>query len=76
MNISSKIPSLAFIMIMLFLLSTSCQSVKPYQRAYLNDRDMQFGAETVEFMEQKAQAYREGASGAGKGKTSGGCGCK
>lgn len=37
---------------------------------------MQFGSSTVENMEQKAHAYREGASGAGKGKTSGGCGCK
>ncbi len=55
---------------------TSCQSVKPYQRAYLNDKDMQFGSQTAEMMEQKAQAFREGASGAGKGKTSGGCGCK
>lgn len=63
-------------LIILIMVFTSCQSVKPYQRAYLNDRDMQFGSQTAEGMELKAQAYREGASGAGKGKTSGGCGCK
>lgn len=61
---------------MLCLACTSCQTVKPYQRAYLNDRDMQFGSHTAEVMEQKAQAYREGAAGGGKGKASGGCGCK
>lgn len=58
------------------LVFASCQSVKPYQRAYLNDREMQFGSMTVESMEQKTHAYREGATGAGKGKASGGCGCR
>ncbi len=67
--------------LILFLLITvtilaSCQSVKPYQRAYLNDRDFQFGIAAAETMEQKTHAYREGASGAGKGKSSGGCGCR
>ena len=61
---------------LILLFFSSCQSVKPYQRAYLNDRDMQFGSMTVETMEQKTHAYREGAAGAGKGKTSGGCGCR
>jgi len=65
-----------FILFFALTLFASCQTVKPYQRAYLNDRDMKFGSATAENMEQKAQAYREGASGAGKGKTSGGCGCK
>lgn len=64
------------IAVVLYVLLNSCQAVKPYQRVYLNDRDMQFGVFTQEFMEQKVQAYREGASGAGKGKTNGGCGCK
>lgn len=58
------------------LILTSCQAVKPYQRAYLNDRDMIFGSSASENMEQKLHAYREGAAGAGKGKTSGGCGCR
>jgi hypothetical protein len=58
------------------LVITACQSVKPYQRAYLNDREMQFKNSTVENMELKAQAYREAAAGTGKGITSGGCGCK
>jgi hypothetical protein len=58
------------------LFTASCQSIKPYQRAYLNDRDMQFKNAAAENMELKAQAYREAAAGTGKGKSSGGCGCK
>ena len=69
-----KVCVLLFVLITFFL--ASCQTVKPYQRAYLNDRDMVFGTATVEMMEVKTHAYREGAAGAGKGKTSGGCGCR
>ena len=66
-----------WIIFLLFLmLFSSCQSVKPYQRAYLNDREMAFGSTAAEAMEQKTHAYREGAAGAGKGRTSGGCGCR
>lgn len=65
---------------LLFLLFTvllmSCQSVKPYQRAYLNDRDMAFGSSAAKSMELKTQAYREGAVDTGKGKSAGGCGCR
>ncbi len=75
MRIKTATRILLFLMFLLIVI-TSCQSVKPYQRAYLNDKDMQFGSQTAEIMELKTQAYREGASGAGKGKTSGGCGCK
>lgn len=35
------------------LVFASCQSVKPYQRAYLNDREMQFGSMTVEAWNKK-----------------------
>lgn len=58
----------------LFLL-TSCTSVKPYQRAYLEDKDMAFKQNAPEKFEQSAQTYREGAAGGGMGKSSGGCGC-
>jgi hypothetical protein len=74
--LTKKLSRLLILMVILLVVFASCQSVKPYQRAFLNDRDMQFGSQTAEGMELKAQAYREGASGAGKGKTSGGCGCK
>lgn len=53
----------------------SCAAVKPYQRAYLNDAAMQPGKLPIEKFDENAQAYREGASGGGTGKASGGCGC-
>lgn len=54
---------------------TSCTSIKPYQRAYLEDRDMAFKQNAPEKFEQSAHTYREGAAGGGMGKSSGGCGC-
>jgi hypothetical protein len=53
----------------------SCTSVKPYQRAHLEDRDMKFGHNEPERFEHSAHTYREGASGGSMGKSSGGCGC-
>lgn len=58
----------------LWILS-SCTSIKPYQRAYLEDKDMAFKQNAPEKFEQSAHTYREGAAGGGMGKSSGGCGC-
>lgn len=54
---------------------TSCTSVKEYQKNKLNDSEMQLSARKVQKFEMSFQSYREGASGANGGKTSGGCGC-
>ena len=53
----------------------SCVQVKPYQKVYLNDDEMQMKARIAEFNEINAESYREGASGANGGKAGGGCGC-
>jgi hypothetical protein len=53
----------------------SCSPVKAYQKAYLNDSEMELSARKVQKFETNFQAYREGASGATGGKTGGGCGC-
>jgi hypothetical protein len=53
----------------------ACTPVKPYQRAYLNDQAMGMGTPTLGKFNENAHSYREGASGGGRGKTSGGCGC-
>jgi len=73
--LSAIVKKALFVLAIAFIL-VGCQSVKPYQRAYLNDREMEFGSATVENMEHKAHAYREGAVGGGKGKSAGGCGCR
>ena len=52
-----------------------CVSVKPYQKMYLNDEDMDLGIRKIESEEASFESYREGASGANGGKVGGGCGC-
>ncbi len=54
---------------------SSCEAVKPYQKAYLNEEEMQLSMRKVEAYELNFQSYREGASGANGGKVGGGCGC-
>ena len=61
--------------ITLFVILQACAAVKPYQRAYLNDDNMQAGKRSIEKFEENAHTYREGSSGGGSGKASGGCGC-
>jgi len=62
--------------LMVFLLVFgSCRTVRPWQRNYLNDESMQLGKRPIEKFAGNVHTYREGASGGGTGKTSGGCGC-
>lgn len=64
------------VVIMLVLVGiTSCNSVKEYDKQYINDPDMKLSARTSERYETIFQVYREAASGANGGKTGGGCGC-
>lgn len=53
----------------------SCQSVKEYNKMYLNDAEMNLAARKTQKSEMNFMLYREGASGANGGKTGGGCGC-
>ena len=64
------------VVIMLVLVGiTSCNSVKEYDKQYINDPDMKLSARTSERYETTFQVYREAASGANGGKTGCGCGC-
>ncbi|NEM99043.1 DUF4266 domain-containing protein [Pontibacter burrus] len=56
-------------------LLSSCETVKPYQKTYLNEEEMQLSARKVQTFEMNFESYREGASGATGGKMGGGCGC-
>jgi Domain of unknown function (DUF4266) len=62
-------------LIILIILFSSCKTVKPYQRIYLNDEAMQMNKRTMEKFTSRVHTYREGASGGGRGKSTGGCGC-
>lgn len=59
----------------LLLLFCGCKTVKPYQRAFLNDEAMQTGTHTIDKFRLKMHSYREGASGGHKGRAGGSCGC-
>jgi hypothetical protein len=65
---------LFIILLFTFFLVVGCSPVKPYQRMYVNDREMNMQQGARKFEEQ-AQVYREGAAGGGSKKGSGGCGC-
>jgi len=64
-----------FLLIPLGFFMHSCTSVKPYQKMYLNDSEMELATRKSEKFEQSFLLYREGASGANGGKSGGGCGC-
>lgn len=53
----------------------SCTSVKPFQKQFLNDAEMELAARKAQKFESNFMSYREGAAGANGGKTGGGCGC-
>jgi Domain of unknown function (DUF4266) len=53
----------------------SCVSVKEYQKSKINDAEMELANRKIEKFETSFYLYREGASGANGGKSSGGCGC-
>lgn len=57
------------------LVIQGCTSVKPYQRSYLNDSQMESGIQQIEQFEQGVFNYREGSMTSGTKKGKGGCGC-
>jgi len=61
--------------LMLTFCGFGCQSVKPYQRIYLNDPEMQMGSNSGKKFEDYVETIREGATPAAGTKSSGGCGC-
>jgi hypothetical protein len=72
---TSKIKIVILILSTSYLILSSCATVKPYEKMYLNQEDMQLDSNKLEVFEDNFQAYREGAVGGGGGKVGGGCGC-
>jgi len=64
-----------FILCIIYLSMNSCVTVKPYQKVYLNQEDMELSDSKLIFFETNFETYREGAAGANGGKVGGGCGC-
>ena len=61
--------------IALIVVTTSCETVKEYQKNRINDSEMALANRRVERNEMNFMSYKEGTSGANGGKTGGGCGC-
>lgn len=57
------------------LLCTSCKSLQPYERIYVNDREMKMDLSGGQAFENYVESIREAALPAGGQKASGGCGC-
>jgi Domain of unknown function (DUF4266) len=74
MRIPNRPYRFLFLLIVVYI-GQGCTTVRPYQRAYLNDERMQLGRRPIEKPDENAQIYREGSTGGGGGKASGGCGC-
>ena len=70
-----KIINIALLLLVSSMMMTSCATVKPYQKMYLNHEDMELTNSKLEVFEINFQTYREGAAGAVGGKVGGGCGC-
>lgn len=75
MHTTDRQLTLAVLLLATACILYGCTEVKPYQRAYLNDAAMRPGKTDIEKFDNSVHAYREGASGGGNGKASGGCGC-
>ncbi len=67
----NKLALLAFITI----LFASCKTLKPYERIYVNDPQMQMGNAAPKNFENYVHSIREGAIPPASSKSSGGCGC-
>ncbi len=62
-----------FVLTILFL--ASCKVLKPYERVYVNDPEMQLAKSPCKNVEGYVESIREGATPAAGSKSSGGCGC-
>ena len=61
------------ILVAIFL--ANCTTLKPYERVYVNDPQMQMGNSAPKNFDNYVHSIREGAVPTGNSKASGGCGC-
>ena len=61
--------------VLFFASMVSCKPLKPYDRIFVNDPDMQMTTTADMRFQKYVQSIREGANEAQNHKGSGGCGC-
>lgn len=64
-----------FSILFIFICLQSCVTLKPYDRVFVNDPEMQMSEDAGKNFEDYVHSIREGATPAGSNKSSGGCGC-
>ena len=69
-----RFPNLFLVGFLLFA-TCACTVVKPYQRIYVDDAEMQLSKDYVRKFEEHFQDIREGAYPAGNAAQASGCGC-
>lgn len=65
----------AIIILMLIFTFSSCKSLQPYELIYLNDTEMELGADNPKNFENYVESIREVGNPTGGNKSNGGCGC-
>lgn len=64
-----------FFLLTLGTVITSCAVIRPYERVYLNDPQMQMTHTAGRNFSNYVHSIREGSAPAGSAKSNGGCGC-
>jgi Domain of unknown function (DUF4266) len=67
--------SVRLTMVMTVLLFSSCKTLKPYERVYVNDPEMELAKSPCKNFEGYVSSIREGGIPTAGSKSSGGCGC-
>ena len=62
------------LLLLIFTIS-SCKSIQPYELVYLNDSEMELGADNPKNFENYVESIREVGNPTGGSKSNGGCGC-
>ncbi len=65
----------SWVIVCLSLLSSCGEPLKPYERIYVDDPEMQMTTTSCKNFEHYVQSIREGAVSVGGTKGNGGCGC-
>lgn len=64
---------LPFILILISF--SSCANLKPYEKRYVNAKEMNTGFDELDQLSNNPKTYREGSQGGNSNKSGGGCGC-
>ncbi len=63
------------IVVLVLVVLSSCAPLKPYERVYVNDPEMQMSSDAGKRFQNYIYTIREAAIPAAAAKSSGGCGC-